>query len=172
MKSLSVENSLLQLRNRINDLVYINFKYCLFIYFFFLLSCNKNHIYNEFDSNFEKNRWFTSEIKKFSFSVEKDEVVDLILHLGHIYDFQFASIPLQVAINYPDGHTEIIPIDLMIKNEKGEDIADCSGDICDLYYAFKNNVKLKKGNYLVMVTNKFNATYLPNILGVGIQVNK
>ena len=98
--------------------------------------------------------------------------MNLKLHLGHIYDFQFASIPLQIAITYPDGQTEVIPLDVRMKNESGQDIADCSGDICDLYYTFKNKVSLKKGEYSISITNTFSGAYLPNILGIGIQVEK
>lgn len=150
----------------------MKFKCCFLVVFFIFLSCDKNRIYSEFDSNLENNRWSFNDSKEFSFSIENEEVADLILHLGHIYDFQFASIPLQMTITYPDGHIEVIPIDLKVKNEKGEDIADCSGDICDLYYIVKNKVTLEKGSYSVVIANKFNGTYLPNILGIGIQVKK
>ncbi|NHN27555.1 gliding motility lipoprotein GldH [Flavobacterium jejuense] len=150
----------------------MKFKYCLLGVFCIFLSCDKNRIYKEFDSNLENNRWNSNDSKEFSFVMKKEEIVDVILHLGHIYDFQFASIPLQMAITYPDGHTELIPINLKLKNEEGKDLADCSGDICDLYYTVKNKVPLEKGNYLIVITNKFNGAYLPNILGVGIQINK
>jgi gliding motility-associated lipoprotein GldH len=150
----------------------MKFKCCLIVVVFIFLSCDQNRIYSEFDSNLENNRWSSNDSKEFSFSIENEEVVDVILHLGHIYDFQFASIPIQMEITYPDGHTEIIPIDLKVKNEKGEDIADCSGDICDLYYKVKNKVTLEKGNYSIVITNKFNGAYLPNILGVGVQIKK
>ncbi len=135
-------------------------------------SCDKNRIYRDFDSNFEKNHWESNDSRSFTFTLEKDENANLALHFGHIFDFQFDAIPLQVGITYPDGHTEILPINLKIKNEKGEDIADCSGDVCDLYYNIKNNTLFQKGTYLVIITNKFNAAYLPNVLGVGIQVTK
>ena len=38
-------------------------------------------------------------------------------------------------------------MDLKVKNEKGEDMADCSGDVCDLYYNLKNNFHFEKGTY-------------------------
>ena len=152
--------------------VFLYLRYCLFFGFFILKSCDKNRIYNEFDSDVEDNRWISNKAKVFSFSMATDEVVNLKLHLGHIYDFQFDSIPLQIVITYPDGHTEVIPLDVRIKNESGQDIADCSGDICDLYYTFKNKVSLKKGEYSISITNTFSGAFLPNILGIGIQVEK
>ena len=150
----------------------MNLKGILLSFLLIFISCNDKVVSNEFSTDFKNNRWLFNEKKAFSFSIENEQIADLILHLGHIYDFQFASIPLQIAISYPDGHTEIMSIDLMIKNNQGKDIADCSGDICDLYYTFKNQETLEKGNYLVVITNKFSGVYLPNILGVGIQVKK
>ncbi|MCO6162897.1 hypothetical protein [Flavobacterium sp. NRK F7] len=148
-------------------------KISLLLFILFLLqSCNEGVIYRNFDSNFENNRWSSNASRTFSFALEKEENANLVLHFGHIYDFQFDSIPLEINITYPDGNKETISLDLKIKNEKGEDMADCSGDVCDLYYNLKNNFHFEKGTYEVVITNKFNAAYLPNILGVGIQVTK
>lgn len=144
----------------------------LFIVLLLLQSCNKDAIYRDFDSNFENNRWSSNDARSFAFALEKEENANLVLHFGHIYDFQFDVIPLEVDVTYPDGHTEILPINLKIKNEKGEDMADCSGDVCDLYYNLKSNFHFQKGNYKVVITNKFNSAYLPNVLGVGVQIIK
>ena len=144
----------------------------LFLVLFLLHSCNESAIYRDFDSNFENNRWTFNDSRTFSFTLENEENANLVLQFGHIYDFQFESIPLEVNITYPDGNMETISLDLKVKNEKGEDMADCSGDVCDLYYNLKNNFHFQKGNYEVIITNKFNSAYLPNVLGVGLQIIK
>lgn len=145
-------------------------KVVLFTVLFICFSCDSKFVYNEFDSDFENNRWLPENSRTFNFAIEKEVEASIVLHLGHIYDFQFDSILLQTAITYPDGHTEIESIDLKIKDSNGNDIAECSGDICDLYFTLKEKEMLQKGNYMIVVSNKFNPPYIPNILGVGIQV--
>ena len=144
----------------------------LYIVLLLLQSCNEGAIYRDFDSNFENNRWLSNDARSFDFALEKEENANLRLHFGHIYDFQFESIPLDINITYPNGNKETISLDLKVKNEKGEDMADCSGDVCDLYYNLKSNFHFQKGNYKVVITNKFNSAYLPNVLGVGVQIIK
>ena len=48
--------------------VFLYLRYCLFLGFFILQSCDKNRIYNEFDSDIEDNRWISNKAKVFSFS--------------------------------------------------------------------------------------------------------
>jgi hypothetical protein len=36
----------------------------------------------------------------------------------------------------------------------------------------KENTKLQKGNYKITISNNFNGPYLPNVIGIGIQVEK
>ena len=49
---------------------------------------------------------------------------------------------------------------------------DCSGDICDVFQTIKTFQNLEKGKYKVAVKSKFAGPYLPNVLGVGIVVEK
>lgn len=147
-------------------------KVILFAVLFIYFSCDSKFVYNEFDSDFENNRWLPEHNKTFDFSIEKDVEASIVLHLGHIYDFQYDFIPFEIKITYPDGNTEIESIDLKIKDNNGKDIAECSGDICDLYFTLKEKKLLQKGNYMIVISNKLNSPYIPNILGVGIQVKK
>ena len=144
----------------------------IFLLFLILFSCDSKVIYNEFYSNFDENRWVLNEAKSFTFTIEKEEVGAIVLHLGHIYDFQFESIPIEVKIITPDSETEVLELNVKLKDTEGKDIADCSGDICDLYVTLKEKAMLKNGKYEIVITNKFNLPYLPNILGVGIQVKR
>ena len=137
-----------------------------------LVSCDSKVIYNEFYSDFKDNRWISNEAKTFAFTIEKEEVGAIILHLGHIYDFQFESIPIEVKIITPDNKTEVLELDIKLKDTEGKDLADCSGDICDLYVPLKEKAMLKNGKYKVVITNKFTLPYLPNILGIGIQIKR
>lgn len=140
---------------------------------FVFLSCNKNKVYDDFDSSFDNNRWDASDVRVFEFENKQSEgVCDVKLHFGHISGFQFKQVPLEVEITAPDGKTEMLPVTMKLIDDSGKDLGDCSGDICDVFQTIKTFQNLEKGKYKVAVKSKFAGPYLPNVLGVGIVVEK
>ena len=86
-------------------------KFVLIALLFVFLSCNKNKVYHDFDSNFDNNRWDASDVRVFEFENKQSEgVCDVKLHFGHISGFQFKQVPLEVEITAPDGKTEMLPV--------------------------------------------------------------
>lgn len=140
---------------------------------FTFLSCNKNKVYDDFDSSFDNNRWEENDYRVFEFeSKQSNEACDLKLHFGHISGFQFKEVPLEVLITAPDGESEVLSINVKLIDESGKDIGDCTGDICDVFQTIKTFDTLESGKYKVTVKSKFTGPYLPNVLGVGIVVEK
>jgi len=136
-----------------------------------LIACEKVGVYSKFDDNFESNRWVQSDAKLHEFNIADDsKVYDLVLCFSHVYDYQFASVPMAAEITDPSGKSEKVNFDLLIKDSSGKQLADCSGDVCDLEYKIKENVKLEKGTYKVTLSHSFQGPYLPNVLGVGLAV--
>ena len=149
----------------------MNYKFIFVLMLFFFQSCNTNEIYNSFATDFKDNRWAITDERVFDFTnTESEAVVSLKLHFGHIYGYQLDSIPLEVTITAPNGQTEVIPLDLQLKDSSGKDIGDCLGDICDVYFQIKPDFKLEIGTYSFKIKNNFNGPYLPNVLGVGITI--
>lgn len=140
---------------------------------FVFLSCNKNKVYDDFDSSFDNNRWDASDVRVFEFENKQSEgVCDVKLHFGHISGFQFKQVPLEVEITAPDGKTEMLPVTLKLIDNSGKDIGDCSGDICDVFQTIKTFDTLEKGKYKISIKSKFDGPYLPNALGVGILIER
>lgn len=138
---------------------------------FLTTACEKVGVYSKFDDNFESNRWVQSDVKTHEFTISDDaKSYDLVLRFSHVYDYQFASVPMVVKITDPSGKDDTSTIDLKIKDDTGKQLADCSGDVCDLEYKIKENVKLEKGTYKVTLSHSFQGPYLPNVLGVGLAV--
>ncbi|WP_395044744.1 hypothetical protein [Flavobacterium sp.] len=138
-----------------------------------LVSCNSNTIYSEFKNDFDSNRWLKADAKTFEFTIDEDaQLYDIIFDFSHVYDYQFSSIPINFIIESPNSLQEKFTIDLKIKDNSGKDIGDCSGDICDLKFKIKEKYKLEKGKYKVIISNNFKADYLPNVIGVGLDVEK
>ena len=148
-------------------------KLILFALVFVLTSCNKNEVYDEFNRDFTDNRWESKDVKYFEFeNMQSEGVCELKLHFGHISGFQFKEVPLEVEITTPDGKTEMLPITMKLMDDSGKDLGDCSGDICDVFQTIKTFQNLEKGKYKVAVKSKFAGPYLPNVLGIGIVVEK
>lgn len=144
----------------------------LFVFFVFslLISCSDNH-FRRFDILPEDQRWMASDEKVYEFDIENDaQLYNIIFQFSHVYGYQFASIPLNVSIESPDGKTELLNIDLKIADDTGKQLAECSGDICDLFYKINENTKLQKGKYKITVSHTFQGPFLPNVIGVGLAV--
>nr|WP_294938477.1 hypothetical protein [uncultured Flavobacterium sp.] len=134
-------------------------------------ACEKGGFYSKFDGDFDSNRWVQSDTKSHEFTITDDaKPYDLVLRFSHVYDYQFASVPMVIQITAPSGEVENAVIDLKIKDSSGKELGDCSGDICDLEFKIKDRTKLEKGKYKVILAHSFNGPYLPNVIGVGLDV--
>ena len=148
-------------------------KFLLIAFVLVLLSCNQNQLFDEFNRDFTDNRWEANDLKSFEFeNVQSEGLCVLQLHFGHIRGFQFKEVPLEVEITSPDGKIENLPVVLKLMDESGNDLGDCSGDICDVYQTIKTFEKLEQGKYKVAVKITFAGPFLLNVLGVGIVVEK
>lgn len=143
----------------------------LFTLSYFVISCNKSEFYSKFDDDFTENRWQEKDTKTYDFTIDDEtKLYNITFRFSHVYDYQFNSIPINFTIVNPKGETQNKQIDLQIKDTSGKEVAECSGDFCDLNYKLEENVKLQKGNYKVIVSHAFQGPYLPNVLGVGMKV--
>ncbi|RTY90849.1 hypothetical protein [Flavobacterium sp. GT3R68] len=143
----------------------------LFSLFTVLTSCNDANLYSKFYDDFPSNRWESKNAKEFEFTITDSKAYDVFLKFGHVYDYQYESVPITITIIDPAGKEEKCSIDLVMKDASGKDLADCSGDVCDLELKIKEKVKLQKGNYKIIISHAFKqGPYLPNVLGVGLNV--
>lgn len=142
----------------------------LFFIFSLFISCSDNH-FRQFDILPEDQHWLASDKKTYEFDIENEtQLYNITFQFSHVYGYQFVSIPLNVSIEKPDGTTEDIPIDLKIADDSGKQLADCSGDVCDLFYKIKEKTKLQKGKYKITISHSFKGPYLPNVIGIGLKV--
>jgi gliding motility-associated lipoprotein GldH len=147
--------------------------YCFGFLLIVLTSCNKSYTYDKFDDNFKENRWEEKDSKTYDFAIDDDtKSYDITFRFSHVYDYQFNSIPIHFTIINPKGEEQKKQIDLQIKDASGKEIAECSGDFCDLNYKLEEKTKFLKGNYKIIVSHSFNGPYLPNVLGIGLKVEE
>ena len=135
------------------------------------ISCNDKKIFSEHKTDFKSNQWQKTDVQSFNVTIDDESKnYDLTLILSHVYEYQFDKVPVTISIKNPKGETEIMSIDLIIKDADGKDKGECLGDICDLKHTFKKDTKLTKGNYVVSVAHTFNNSYLPNISSLGLDI--
>ncbi|MES2411817.1 MAG: hypothetical protein V4535_10280 [Bacteroidota bacterium] len=148
-------------------------KLLLFLSLFILLiSCSKQNQFSEFDTFGEDNRWQKTEAKTFEFDITDDAPsYNLTFKFSHVYDYQFATVPINFTIENPTGEKENLSVDLAIKDDSGKELAECAGDVCDLKYSIKEKTKLQKGKYKITISHNFEGPYLPNVIGIGLNVD-
>ena len=148
-------------------------KILLLLFVFTLFACKKTVVVKKTDTNFNDNQWMATDIKTFEFKLKRNvEAADINIVFSHVFDPQYSTVPMSVTVENPAGEKENVFVNLMLKDEEGNDLSDCSGDICDLIQPIKEDVTLQKGTYKVSIENKFAYEYLANVLAVGVSVDR
>ncbi|MEZ4854594.1 hypothetical protein, partial [Flavobacterium sp.] len=93
-----------------------------------------------------------------------------------IFGFPITELPVLVGIQNEEKDVYMDIVNVKIIDKNGKHLGDCLGDICDVYAVILTQ-NLEKGNYTIKIGNALQSSdsqhqYLPNILGVGIDVNK
>ena len=136
------------------------------------LSCS-DAVVSDSTKNFENNRWIQSDIKSFSLDLGEDiSIGKLVLNFSHVFDPGYNNVPVAIAITYPGGTTETVMANLELRTKSGKDLGSCTGDICDLKQIIKKSVPFKSGTYKVTVQHGFSGPYLPNVLMVGVGIER
>lgn len=140
---------------------------------FLLVSCNDAVVFNEKGEDFPDNRWLKNDAKTFEFEIKEDvAAAKLFVELSHVHEPGFNSIPVIITLQAADGTVQNTASSLELKDAAGDYISDCLGDICDLKQLVIDNANLPKGTYSITVENNFPAEYLPNVIRLGISIEK
>jgi gliding motility-associated lipoprotein GldH len=146
----------------------------LLMLFMSLVSC-KESVVDKINKDFDDNQWMRSDIKTYEFEIKRDiPSADILLNFSHVFDPGYSRVPVVVNIQNVTDNTppQSFALNLILKDEEGESLSDCSGDICDFSYTLSEGQPMKKGNYKVTVQNQYQWEYLPNTLAVGVSVKK
>lgn len=139
--------------------------------FLFLFSCDKSITSKDFYKDFDNNRWAFNHEVEFNIKINKGD--ELWIHFGHIYDYNYDTISIELDLTKSINNSQKIVLieELKLKNSNGEDVGECLGDICD-YYQKVNLDSIEPGNYHLVIRNKSDLPFLPNVLGIGYEVRK
>jgi gliding motility-associated lipoprotein GldH len=140
----------------------------------FALSCNKNRIFEEHNTNFPKFRWDKSNIVDFNPDI-KDKNYDykIFIAIRHIAGFQLKDINVKLEIISPSGEETTKDYTLPLFDKNNESLSDCAGDYCDLESMVENNFKFKEtGKYKFRISHQMSINPIPNVMEVGLIIDK
>lgn len=150
----------------------MNIKFLPFVLLALLLqACQNETVLRESYDFPENHQWLKTEKKTFSITVKDAGNYSGFIQGSFVYGSQFPKIPITISIT-KNAVLEKQSIDFKIKNEKGEDIGDCSGDICDLKQSLFTGKYFEPGTYTFTLENTFEFPYFPNIIALGISLEK
>lgn len=134
-------------------------------------SCSKTVMYTNTFSDFQDNRWYKNDIKVFDFDIKKDiESADISFVFSHTIDPQYKNVHMELVIRYPDGKNDNIFLNPQLKDEAGNSYSDCGDNYCEVKMNVKQDVKMPAGKYEIVLENKYQEDYLPNVKGLGVMV--
>ena len=134
-------------------------------------ACTQFGLYSETIKGFDNNRWEKNDTKSFSFKINEDvKKANVLILFSHVYEPGYDKVPVEVTFKKEGGNEETFMTDLLLKDEQGENLTSCMGDVCDLEQVVKENFTLAKGDYTITISNTTNLPYLPNVIALGIGV--
>jgi hypothetical protein len=136
-----------------------------------LVSCQSDTMLHETYEFPENHQWLKSEARTFILHVKEAGNYSGFIQGSFVYGSQFAQLPLQVTVS----KTAVLnkeSVALQIKNEKGEEVGDCTGDVCDVKQLLFSGKHFEPGTYTFTLANQFEFPYFPNIIALGIALEK
>lgn len=137
----------------------------------FLISGCRNNVYRQWEENLFKNYvWEKDKVVKFEPVIEDTERnYTIILGLRHIFGFSLPELPVELTIESPDGDVISQNYSIRILDEKGGEIADCSGSLCDIEMVIENDFRFEvPGKYLFTVSQNSEFEKLAGIMEFGL----
>ncbi|MDX2197022.1 MAG: gliding motility lipoprotein GldH [Cytophagales bacterium] len=140
-----------------------------------LLSCNKYRVYDKYN-DIPQSLWYADSTLTYTF-----EIADSIYAYHILYNIRYSiSYPYHnIYIKYKlyDTQNNELKSDLqfmdLLHPTTGEPLGAGTGDIFNInYYALKNYKFAKSGKYKITLTQYMRQDPLPEILSVGIRVDK
>jgi gliding motility-associated lipoprotein GldH len=148
------------------------FIYC-FGLVFLLVSCNQ--IYKEY----EKDSFATLSWKRgqqIIFYPEIDDLsktYELTLGLRHVYGAQIKRMDISVTIVSPSGKEKIRQFSFDVMDDKGEFLASCAGNMCDLEAVVDDELSFSEtGKYKFILTHNMDQERVRGVMEFGLIIGE
>lgn len=148
-----------------------NFLLILFATLMFISSCTT---YSEYDEeSFPTHVWQLGQKIEFKPTIEDNsKTYRLGLGLRYMYGFKNSKINVTIQSISPSGTTEIENHDFLIKQEDGDYIGSCAGDLCDLETVVNSSFSFKETGEYTFVLSHNEQDKIAGVLGVGLIIDE
>lgn len=97
---------------------------------------------------------------------------DLAVGIRHAYGFSMKNVPVLVTVTSPSGKITRNRYSVNIKDEKGNYIGRCAGDICDVETVVAEDQRFtEKGKYTVVINHSLVIPRVTGIMEVGLIID-
>lgn len=136
--------------------------------------CDENKVFEEHSGEFPNYRWEKSVYINFDPEIDDtDSKYQILVAFRHVHGFQLKKLKLGVNITSPSGKVQNKKYKLKVAKNATEYYSDCAGDYCDLVEVVEKKFKFKeKGKYTFEIGQITNVDPLPNVMKVGLIINK
>ena len=138
-----------------------------------LSSCDPNVVFED-NVKLPENRWEISNIVKL-----ETEIADTItphniyINVRNAGGYQFSNLFVFFTTQTPSGKAARDTIELTLADASGKWLGDGMGDIWDNRLLFKSNfIFPEKGNYIFMLEQAMRVNPLPQVMDVGLRIEK
>ena len=140
-----------------------------------LAGCDKNTVYSEYE-DIEEGKWFVNHTPAFTFRIDDvKQTYNIYYNLRNALSYPYYNLYLTRYLVDSTGRTIESRLDelLLMDAKTGKPNGDGLGDIFDHKVLIKQNYRFPKpGRYTIRIKQYMRQNPLPDILSVGISVEK
>lgn len=137
-----------------------------------LSGCSRSTLFKDY-IKLDNVSWNRGNIIEFEVPIDENVVSDYFLALRHHTYFSYDYIDVNITFYTPDGEMRSRNYHYNLKNEKAEWKGDGMGELWDINFPIRKNVKFNKsGICKVRIENIMPRMETPGIIEVGLIVKK
>ncbi len=147
-------------------------RYLPFLFFLFLVSCKEIDVYEK-TASFTKHSWSSVEKPTFEFNIS-DTIsrYNVFIVLRHTDAYHYNNLWINVTTIPPGDTAQTIKADLKLGDNR-QWLGNNIDDIIEHRILINSNpLRFKKGNYKFIIRQIMREDPLPDVLNVGIRVEK
>jgi gliding motility-associated lipoprotein GldH len=144
----------------------------IFTFGVFLLSCNRNKVFEEFITLPES--WNNSNVLHFNVNItDTTAAQNVLISLRYTGKYEFSNLYLFVTAQSPNGNTMRDTVEVVLADAHGKWLGKGAASIFTQYWPYKTNIRFPlPGIYTFTVEQAMWINDLKNINDVGLRIEK
>lgn len=136
-------------------------------------ACDDNRVYEK-NVAIDNQEWFYDDAKSFEVEVtDTTQLYNLMVNIRHSNFYEWSNLWVVVETQSPDSTKMETKVNLPLAEATGKWYGNCSGDICTASVPIQESAKFPKtGIYTFTISQHMRVDPLPNIMDVGLRIEK